>query len=247
MLKYPVFLFSVFFAVIILVLFRFRPLIPKGSIELAFFGNNLLYPDLIVFVPEQIFIENRDKTRKLRFNTKFTNLGDGNLHIVNEPDVRKSVSIATQLITDTEGKNYHKKIGEFTFHPQHRHWHIDNFVRYQLWTISEDGQKDKLLSSTEKVSFCLWDNEPHDLSLSNAPKERKFSSCNSIVQGLSVGWIDNYNANIEGQELDVQNISDGIYFLVTDINPDRNILESNYNNNEVFTKVEINGTTVKKL
>jgi hypothetical protein len=29
-------------------------------------------------------------------------------------------------------------VGEFVFHPEHNHWHLGNFARYEMWTISPE-------------------------------------------------------------------------------------------------------------
>ena len=52
-----------------------------------------------------------------------------------------------------------------------------------------------------------------------------------MFAGISVGWADQYAAQIEGQYIDVTSVPSGKYVLVHRLNTDSRIVESDYTNN----------------
>jgi len=57
------------------------------------------------------------------------------------------------------------------------------------------------------------------------------------VGGISIGWGDIYGARVSGQELDVTGLSDGVYCLVSQADPEDQLLESNERNNARTTRI----------
>ena len=105
-------------------------------------------------------------------------------------------------------------IGCFIFHPQHNHWHFEEFERYELRRIKSG----KVLASSEKVSFCLLDTGTFG-SFPGTPGPH-YGPCNEdVTMGLSVGWYDIYQSNLFGQELDVRGIPAGRYCLAMAADP----------------------------
>lgn len=49
---------------------------------------------------------------------------------------------------------------------------------------------------------------------------------------MSVGWADTYGRHLAGQELDFTGNADGMYQLTIEMDPNKNIVESNKNDNE---------------
>ncbi len=177
----------------------------------------------------------------VRFTTTFVNQGKGPLEVLGKSDLEKNITKASQRILKTDGTFEERQLGEFVFHPGHEHWHIENYSLFEFWSVKEEGQRDKLLATTNKMSFCLWDEEAFDLNLGNAAQSQKYVSCNNEIQGVSVGWSDTYQASVEGQQLDISLVTDGSYLLRFVINPDRKILEADYSNNEVLLPIKIKG------
>lgn len=204
--------------------------------------KNLLLPDIIISSPGEIYIENIEGKKKIRFSTTFYNQGQGSLELIGKPDPEQVV-MATQRIITTDGSFIEREVGEFILHPDHNHWHIEEYVVFQLWS-KKNGERGELLSTTKKMSFCIWDQEAFNLFLENAPQSPRYLSCDSEIQGLSVGWSDTYLASVEGQELDITSVSDGNYLISAEINPDKKILESDYANNEVIIEININGNVL---
>ena len=59
------------------------------------------------------------------------------------------------------------------------------------------------------------------------------------MQGISPGWIDQYNQAVEGQELNITDVPPGIYYLVSTSNPEQNLIESNYTNNTAWVSFDL--------
>ena len=51
------------------------------------------------------------------------------------------------------------------------------------------------------------------------------------MQGISVGWVDQYHQSLEGQGLDITSAVPGRYYLVSTSNPEHTFIESSYDNN----------------
>jgi len=52
-----------------------------------------------------------------------------------------------------------------------------------------------------------------------------------IREGISVGYGDDYSANLEGQYLPLDGLRPGRYVLVHEVNADRRLAETSYANN----------------
>ena len=120
--------------------------------------------------------------------------------------------------------------------PDHRHWHLLGFDRYEL-RRADSGET---VVADRKTGFCLGDRYPvRTLPLVGKPLEPVYRSrCGldrpgllGIREGISVGYGDDYTANLEGQYLPLTGLRPGRYVLVHVANADRRILESSYDNN----------------
>lgn len=217
------------------------PLIQQGGKQTS---QSLLLPDLKLSPPEQLYIESTKDGRFIRFNTTFINQGKGPLEVVGQFNQESQKTRARQKIYKIDGTIQEEELGEFIFHPGHEHWHIEKYALFELWGIKENGDPDKLIATTEKMSFCLWDEKSYDLTLENASQIQRYTGCNNETQGVSVGWSDTYEATIEGQVLDIRSLPDGHYLVRSIINPDKKIQESEYSNNEVKLPIKISGDTM---
>lgn len=202
-----------------------------------------LLPDLSIVEPKQIYIVNQGEGKKtLRFSTTFTNIGQGPLEIYGQSNTKTQTTYTTQFIKKRDGSGEYHEVGNFVFHPTHGHWHLEKHVLYQVWRLDKNQDKGEELASTDKMSFCIWDENSYDLSLPGAPQSRVYNwDCDNKYQGLSVGWSDTYTAQTEGQELDISSIPDGSYILTFEVNPDKKIIESDYDNNAGKIYITIDG------
>jgi hypothetical protein len=209
-----------------------------------------LLPDLKILPADELYIVGSSGSKTLRFSSSFINQGEGVFEISGKEDVENESTIALQRISNTDGSITEREIGKFVFHPDHEHWHIADYTVFELWKYNENGDRSELITSTNKISFCIWDENPYDLTLKGAPQVGKYPRCddtNSEPQGISIGWSDTYSAGTPGQELDIADVPDGDYLIRSVINPDRKILESNYENNEYTDYVNIKGNNVSRI
>jgi hypothetical protein len=97
----------------------------------------------------------------------------------------------------------------------------------------------------------------HNLTLPGAPQSAVYvvpPSCSpgqpdtlSTGMGLSVGWADTYHANIAFQYVDITGLPNGKYRLTATADPNNQAIESDYSNNSVWAKLEINSNSVRVL
>lgn len=117
----------------------------------------------------------------------------------------------------------------------HNHWHLQNAVRYSLWT-SDHGS---LVAPASKVGFCLGDVEHADsFGPAAGPYQNgsdQFCQHNhpdalSLVEGVSSGWRDIYSRSLALQWVVASDVQPGIYALREDVDPDGIVAESNETN-----------------
>ena len=201
-----------------------------------------LLPNLVAAGPTDISVQDIDGRRHLRFEIDVRNAGPGVVEVAplppddcdgnGNPDDDRSLE---QQIYDDDGDVARRRAaGCSLYHPGHNHWHVDNFARYALRPV--DG--DEPVVSADKVTFCL-----HDLRRvggEGSPTEPHYLDCGSdAVQGISVGWSDDYYAELEGQSLDVTDVAAGDYCLVAEVNEARVIDEADRDDNTVSTLVRL--------
>lgn len=208
-----------------------------------------LLPDLQILPPKELLITRPAAGKKiLRFDTVTMNLGQGPFEVIGHTDAAQQKTFASQYIKLSDGTGKYTEVGAFVYHPEHQHWHIENYVEYQLWSIKADNEPDQRLANSEKISSCLWDIRASDTNLTNAPKTRVYTSaCNRTAQGISVGWSDIYNARFEGQEMDIGAVPDGTFLLKFVVNPDNVFKEQNLANNSGMVRIEIAGNRVRLI
>lgn len=178
--------------------------------------------------------------RLMRFPTAFPNMGPGDL-IVGSPN-------------DPANK------GLFEYSPCHKHYHFRSFSTYRLWT--PDGYKSwralrdstpenvlcsRLLASHpdlqkemvggSKRAFCLVDWDRYN-GYSGPPREKQFTDCMNS-QGITVGWSDLYDWDVEGNWIDVTGLPSGEYMLEIEVNPEHVIQEGNYSDNAAALPVTV--------
>jgi hypothetical protein len=117
--------------------------------------------------------------------------------------------------------------GNFEWHQGHNHFHFDDYAFYEL-----PGGKGNAQRSSAKTSFCLMDTAPEDLSLPGAPSAPVYTSCGNSDQGISVGFGDTYGSHLSGQEISLKNVKDGDYRLITTVDPQGSLLETDETDNE---------------
>jgi len=232
-------------------------MVGRSTAAPAAVGDRLL-PDLRTLSPSGLSIANaKRKTKDLRFDYAAENAGPGVLELTSRSEdcdgdgvVSNDRTAIQRIYKDSDGNGYFTRgadtgydtqtVGCFVFHPKHHHWHLENFARYELQTLSG-----ALVGTTDKVSFCLGDNFRTNSGLPGSPTGPYFSVCSrDSDQGLSIGWTDVYGAQLEGQSITLDSSTTGTYCLVETADPLNHIAESNESNNRVGIQITISGTTV---
>ena len=166
----------------------------------------------------------------LRFSTTSWNKGTGPLQLeAGTVDTGSGKQQVYQRIFNNDGTSSLFFAGWFQWHPAHNHFHFDDYAIYELQPVDAPGGS---LRTGQKTTFCVMDTTKVDGSLPGAPASAGYSTCGNQIQGMSVGWGDTYGASLAGQEIDFTDNADGIYQLKIIIDPNKNIVESDENDNE---------------
>lgn len=209
-----------------------------------------LYPDLMVIRPHDVTVEMVDWKEGgpyLRFANTIINIGNGPLELRLETDEAEEKYTVSQLVYNRQDKAVlNLEVGEFVYHDPHYHWHLDDFVQYQIWTASPDGTLDQRLVSSGKLSYCMSDTEKSQVppASGTTPENPIYLTCGNKRQGLSEGWGDTYEYWFEGQSLDASRLAPGLYALQSVVDPDNIVQEMNENNNTSRIYFRIDGMDI---
>lgn len=193
--------------------------------------STALYPDIIEEVPHHIQVQNTQQGEWLRFSTTHMNIGAGNLQIRgtetfegncedDNGDAYEQCTSAVQEIFGPDGTIVEtKQAGVAVFHPEHNHWHQSGVAEFTISTDvdSEAQTPSGVITSGTKVTFCLIDVKFFgDGKTTGSDKKvlpRNYFECNGDLQGISVGWGDQYHQSTPLQELDITGLAPGVYYL----------------------------------
>ncbi len=204
-------------------------------------------PNIIEEVPKHLAIQNTRQKEYLRFSTTHWNFGDGPLQIRGGGQVAPcnvngvafdQCTHATQEILNADGEIVATHdAGVAVFHEAHNHWHQNDVANFAVRS-SLDGAP--VGGAVLKTTFCLIDFDKSDSVQQNST--RVYWECNGDLQGISVGWGDEYHHSTEGQELDITGLPAGDYYLTMDADPDQNWLETNDSDNRSWAKFRLSRT-----
>ena len=206
--------------------------------------NGGLIPDLRTVVPQQLGIFNAQGHEVLRLTNGIANTGDGAWQMipVKPNQANDETQRANQQFLDSKGNIVAEceTNSVSMYHPAHKHFHISGVALFEvrigsptgpIWRVGDDD------ATSTKVTSCLID---WVRLVGNSPdNERGYSSCDSGVQGISPGWVDQYHMALEGQSIDITGAKAGTYYLVSHANPDHFFFETNYKNNDAWVKFNL--------
>jgi hypothetical protein len=206
----------------------------------------LLWPDLRTLTPSDFEIRKLSGGRRmLRLANTVWNSGQGPLELMGEFNPVTRQTRVWQRLYAEAGAVYEYDVGEFVWHPGHNHWHFEDFAVYQLWSLTSHGELARVVSSSVKLSYCLIDTDVAHSAHPGFDPRRHYRGCGRTLQGLSVGWGDQYDSFLEGQSLDITGLPDGVYGLVSRVNPGHRLLEANYTNNHAVIYLRLLGARVE--
>ena len=210
-------------------------------------GDRLL-PDLVTEPFDEAYIEGEPGNKVLRFSNTVGNRGVGPLEVLSkaedtgvcpDPGDRPAYQRVYVDSADPDSAGFflrgsdtdfrRRLAGCVEFHPDHLHWHFEQFTRYAL---RSEATGDTVANST-KVSFCIVDNGHRFPELPGSPQFQYYDQCEDPdeITGLSVGWADTYGAGLAGQHLDVTGLPDGDYCLISRADPANRLRELDDSNN----------------
>lgn len=203
-------------------------------------------PDLVQEPPSQIQITRQRGRDLLGFRSAVNNTGQGPLIIEGR---RRSTRIrdmrADQLIERSDGTGRRVRgVGFMRYVPSsdHSHWHVLPFERYELF---RPGSTTRVVRDS-KAGFCLGDRYPLAPPPPGAAPITYRTRCHlnrpgrlSVVQGISVGWGDDYLPYLDGQHIDVTGLALGRYRLVHTANPAGRITEQTRANNVASVEIRL--------
>ncbi len=209
-------------------------------------GAPLLLPDLQTLPPSDLEIRLLSRGRRvLRLANTVWNSGQGPLELVGALNFATQRTRVVQRVYASDTTVHDHLVGEFVWHPGHDHWHVEDFVLYQLWSVTPQGELERVVASSAKLSYCLIDTDVVDQEHPGFTARRHYRGCGRTLQGLSVGWGDKYDSFLDGQSLDLTGLTDGVYVLVSRTNPTAALLEADYTNNTAVMGLNIVGDRVE--
>jgi hypothetical protein len=206
-----------------------------------------LLPDLDQAPPTQLSIVSVRRggriLRRLAFASAVENRGSGDLILSgHRPSRRATRMTADQLIerVDEAGRPVAdervNEVGRLRYVrlPDHSHWHLIGFERYELRSIVTG----RLAARDRKSGFCVGNRYAVVAGVPRSDRSGQFDeNCGKsrpgllrMIEGLSPGWADDYKPNLEGQFLDITSVPAGRYFLVHRTNVDGRLRESRRGN-----------------
>lgn len=203
--------------------------------------SDLVLPDLITLPPSDLRLvgDSRSAHRLLRFTNTVANAGPGVLELTGTLVPEDGTYRVRQHLFAWDGSRVQETLlPEIIFHPGHDHWHLADFARYELWSVRPDGSIEDIVSVQGKVSYCMIDTDRWTVS---ERADRNYSGCVPTLQGLSVGWADSYESDLDGQSLDVAGLPNGLYALRSVADPNNHLIEIDEYNNDNTVLLRLTG------
>jgi hypothetical protein len=211
-----------------------------------------LLPDLVQNPPYEMGVASvRDggtQRYHLGFASNVQNWGSGPLEVHGtRPSQDQPQMAVEQIVTSADGTRTARPgagVMRFVTAPSHNHWHYLKFDIYEL----RRARDYKIVAPDQKTGFCLGDRFVLDYPAMTSRTGDPFftSGCGydepellEMTEGISVGYGDNYSAQLEGQFLDITRVPAGDYYVVHRVNSERKLREENYANNVASAGIRI--------
>jgi hypothetical protein len=199
-------------------------------------------PNIVQAVPFEIGIQKSTVRGRVEWHLGFAsateNRGAGPLRVRGRRSSRSDPTMTVdQLVTREDGSvRIVPDVGvmRYVVHSDHQHWHYLRFERYSLLPAGDSPRARR----DRKTGFCLGDR----YTASGGPQLPGFSPfpahtsrCGlrkphllQMLEGISTGYGDNYDAHVEGQYIDITGLRAGRWELVQTANPTRALIETRY-------------------
>jgi hypothetical protein len=180
------------------------------------------------------------REHRLGFGSAVRNIGDGPLIVSGgRPSAAIPTMTADQLVESEDAPvAVVEGVGRLRYveSRDHEHWHLLDFERYQLRRAGGGAKR----VTDRKTGFCLGDRyRTRGRTLPARPSAPLYTGrCGlgqtgrlRLVEGISVGYGDDYPANLEGQFVRLTGLPAGRYVLIHEVNVQRRLRETDYGNN----------------
>jgi hypothetical protein len=208
-------------------------------------SGQTLTPNLVALPASEFAITTSSGTVRLAFAATSWNNGLGPLELVAGATGTAGQDVY-QRIYNADGTWADRLAGTFEFHPDHQHFHFENYALYTLKLVGAPGGSEK---QSAKTSFCVIDTTKVNTSLPGAPANAVYTTCTTTTQGMSVGWGDRYGPTLAGQSFDMANSPDGDYDLTVTVDPQNRLVEASESDNVscVRLHISVSNRTVQSL
>lgn len=199
--------------------------------------------------------------RCLRFQNAPGNIGEGPFDVRLE-DTEILLSLAgqgrfVQRIHRDDGSFHDEPVGVARYHPTHAHVHYEEFTRFTVYRydLATGERGDIAGEGLRKVGFCAGDMGLVALGQTGTTLPGTDYGCATAVQapgstwsaGIRPGWWDAYSAFQDDQYVEMNGATDGVYVLVSVVDPGRTVRESDVTNNEASVVFWLTGDLVEVL
>jgi Lysyl oxidase/WD40-like Beta Propeller Repeat len=205
-----------------------------------------LPPDLDQQPPSDLDVRPSARGFRLWFTSAADNVGLGPLIVQGRRPAPGRAMQASQRVRLSNGSLHtNPEIGVWRYNasPDHSHWHLIHFQRYEL---RRPGGS--VVVRDRKSGFCIGDRygvAPGKIE-GRVPEPRFRGFCNlfapdvlGVDGGTSVGYSDRYHSRLDGQNVDVTRVPAGDYVLVNRANPQASIRELRYENNAASVRIRL--------
>ncbi len=231
---------------------------PPGNIPSGCAGGT--YPDWRAGSPDQLQVVNHNQRDWLRVATRIANTGTGDLRLRADPPPLsptstpitngfQQITVQPANVDSTPTIVCEVLVSQFEYHPTHKHWHLADVARYSVHRALDAGQGGSYQASvvsngaglalSVKNTFCLIDVQSLDSRSWSEQKGSFYLFCEDEFQGLSPRWSDTYKGELDGQEVDVTGLGDGIYYVVAEVNYLDTYLDANLTNNVAWRSFQL--------
>ena len=200
-----------------------------------------LEPNLVALPASEFQIAIVNGATLLRFATVSWNNGLGPMEI-EAGNISTAGRDVYQNVYNSDGTKTISPAGTYEYHPDHGHFHFENYAWYTLKQVGSGGQPDK---TSQKTSFCLMDTNKI-ATLPGTPSKAVYTVCSASVQGISVGWADRYGPSLPGQSFDIASSPDADYDLTISVDPQNRFRETTESDNQSCVRLRLGTLSGKR-
>ncbi len=201
--------------------------------------------------------------RCLRLTNAVGNAGDG-IFEVRLDSAQAYASLAgqgrfTQRIYRDDGSFHDKPAGVASYHATHQHIHYQGMSQFTVYKHDlATGARGDIVGEGRKIGVCSSDIGLIELGrLGTTLPGGQWQGCQQPLpepgsqyewsMGMGPGWYDPYSASRDEQYVDIGDAPDGVYELVSVVDPEHTLIESDRTNNEASVVFRLTGDEVEVL